>query len=123
MKLLLKFYLPVKGKILFDNQDYAMFFEKDVRRQFAVIFQDFEIYALSVAENILMRRAESAEDEKRVWDALEMVGMREKVASMPDGINTQVTREFHRRGRSFREASNKTGDRPRVRKRRRYLRS
>lgn len=101
VKLLLKFYLPVKGKILFDNQDYAMFFEKDVRRQFAVIFQDFEIYALSVAENILMRRAESAEDEKRVWDALEMVGMREKVASMPDGINTQVTREFHRRGAVF----------------------
>lgn len=100
-KLLLHFYLPSKGIIVANNIDYKEIEGKSIRDKYAIVFQDFQIYALTIGENVLMRKLQNEADEKRVWDALEKVGMKEKIASLEDGIFTQVTREFNRKGAVF----------------------
>jgi len=48
-----------------------------------------------------MRKLHTEDDEKKVWNALEMVGMKDKIMKLEEGINTQVTREFNRNGAVF----------------------
>lgn len=94
VKLLLKFYQASAGTIYYNHQDYSDLDEESIRKQYAIVFQDFQIYALSIAENVLMRKIESEDDEQRVWDALRKVGLEERVRALPDTIQTMVTREF-----------------------------
>lgn len=100
-KLLLHFYLPTNGVIWLNDKSYEELNSESVRSKYSVVFQDFQIYALTIGENILMRKVESKEDEARIWEALDMVGMKEKVESLEKGIDTQVTREFNRDGAVF----------------------
>lgn len=100
IKLLLKFYNPDKGKILYNDKDVFDIKEEDIRNKYSIIFQNFEIYAVSIAENVLMRECRK-EDEEFVWDALKRVGLKEKVEKLPQGIHTMVTREFERSGMMF----------------------
>lgn len=100
IKLLLKFYNPDKGKILYNDKDVFDIKEEDIRNKYSIIFQNFEIYAVSIAENVLMRECRK-EDEELVWDALKRVGLKEKVEKLPQGIHTMVTREFERSGMMF----------------------
>ena len=100
-KLILNFYLPSEGYIAIDGNKYEDIDQKSLRNRYAVVFQDFQIYALSIGENILMRKLHTEDDEKKVWNALEMVGMKDKIMKLEEGINTQVTREFNRNGAVF----------------------
>ncbi len=98
IKLLYKFYNPDKGDIYYNNQTIRDTKEDVIRRKYSVIFQDFRLYAVSIGENVLMRKVITSEDERIVWDALEKVGMKEKIEKLPDGINTIYSREFGREG-------------------------
>lgn len=100
-KLLLHFYMPTLGYIKLNDNYYNEIDSNNIRSKYAVVFQDFQIYALTIGENILMRKIESFEDEEKIWNALEMVGMKEKIEKLDDGIYTQVTREFNRNGAVF----------------------
>lgn len=101
IKMLLKFYNPDSGDIYFNNQTIRESKEKDVRNKFSIVFQDYRLYAVTIAENVLMRRVKSEEDEKRVWDALEKVDLVEEVKKYPKGINTIQTRELDEKGAAF----------------------
>jgi len=100
-KLLLRFYNPEMGIIKADDLFYNDIDLKSLRDRYAIVFQDFHIYALTIGENILMRKLKSKEDEEIVWEALEKVGMKDKIAALPEGLSTQVTREFNRDGAVF----------------------
>ena len=100
-KLLLRFYEPKEGQILYNGININEYDGKSLRDNYSIIFQDFQIYAVSIAENVLLRRCESEEDERIVWDALEKVGLSDYVKSLDKGINTQVTKEFNEKGVSF----------------------
>ena len=101
MKLLLRFYNPNEGIITFNGININEFNEKRLREEFSIVFQDFQIYAVSIAENVLMRRIKGESDIEKVHKALEKVGLLEKVLSFKDGIYTQVTREFDQDGATF----------------------
>lgn len=100
IKLLLKFYNPNNGSINYNGIDIRDVKEEDIRNKYSIVFQDFQIYAVSIAENILMRKYEDG-DEERVWEALRAVDLEKKIRSLPDGIHTCVTREFERSGMVF----------------------
>lgn len=102
LKILLKFYQPEGGTILLNGDDYATVSASSVRQAYTIVFQDYQVYATSVLENILMRPVkDKEEDEKLGWQCLEKVGLDEKVRSLPEGINTEVTREFESSGAAF----------------------
>src|SRR5438477_1327997 len=57
--LLLRFYDPLAGKILFDGVDLSKADPKEVRRQLALVPQDVAIFAMSIRENIRLGRLEA----------------------------------------------------------------
>lgn len=97
-KLLLKFYNPNVGEIYYNNQTIRETKEKDIRSKFSIIFQDYRIYGVSIAENVLMREVKTKEDDEIVIDALTKVGLYDKISKLPEGIHTVYSREFSNEG-------------------------
>lgn len=98
IKLLLRLYDCEKGNIYFNNIDVKNIVPNTLRSQFVTVFQNYQIYSLTIAENILLRKVTSKEDEELVIDALKKVGLYEKVSSLKEGINTTLTKEFDKEG-------------------------
>lgn len=93
IKLLMRFYDPEEGEIFLNGKNIKEYELQKYRALFATAFQDYQIFSLSVMENVLMRKG-TKEDEKQVMDALQMAGVSDKVASLPQGIHTVLTKEF-----------------------------
>ena len=70
----------------------------DVRDKSSIILQNFQIYSASVLENVLMREKRYIDDEEIVIGALKKVGLYEKIKTLPNGINTILTKEFSNDG-------------------------
>ncbi len=97
IKLLMRFYDPVEGEILLNGRNIKEYELKKYRALFATAFQDYQIFSMSVMENVLMRRG-AKEDEEEVVRALKMADVYDKVASLPKGIHTVLTKEFEKEG-------------------------
>lgn len=97
IKLLMRFYDPDEGEIFLNGKNIKAYELQKYRALFATAFQDFQIFSLSVMENVLMRRGTKA-DEDKVIKALKMAGVYEKVMSLPKGIHTILTKEFEEDG-------------------------
>jgi ATP-binding cassette subfamily B protein len=54
VKLLLRLYDPTNGHILLNGQDIRGYDITDYRQKFSTVFQDFQVYATTVAENVMM---------------------------------------------------------------------
>lgn len=104
IKLLIRLYEPDSGEIQLDNIPYSHIKKECISQTYSVVQQDFQHYALSVAENISLS-SEEAEDsrisENKVNVAIEKVGLKEKMESLPLGIQTPVTKEFDENGVNF----------------------
>jgi ABC-type bacteriocin/lantibiotic exporter with double-glycine peptidase domain len=66
LKLLLAFYEPQQGKIMFDDQDMTVTDTDDYRQNCGVVMQDGFIYNTSIAQNVAMQ--EKGIDKERVID-------------------------------------------------------
>lgn len=98
INLLLRLYDPDEGEIKYNNMNYRDVNVNKLRNQFIVIMQDCQYYATTLAENVLMKIPESQQEEEMVIDALKTVGLYEKVKTLPNGINTILTKEFSDEG-------------------------
>lgn len=97
VKLLLHLYEPTEGAVKLNGRSLSEYDQDSLREQFAVVFQDFKLLSLSVAENILLRPLKEG-DEERVTEALQKSGGWEKVSTLKNGIHTTLTREFDDEG-------------------------
>ena len=94
VKLLLRLYDPTSGRILLDGVDLREYDLDALRRQMGVIFQDFVRYELTAGENIGLGQVDALHDATRLLDAAESAGAAELVRQLPDGLDTQLGREF-----------------------------
>lgn len=95
IKLLLRLYDPTEGVILVNDIDIRKYNLKEYRKLFLCAFQDYEIFAGTIKENVLMGR--SGTDEE-VREALKRAGIYEKVRKLPNDIYTMLTKEFDEKG-------------------------
>ena len=100
VKLLLRLYDVNNGEILYNNDNYNY---KDInvlslRKEVGAVFQNVEVYAVTIAENILLKTPKTIEDFNLIDEALKFSGLDEYVNNLPNGINTLVTKEFDRDG-------------------------
>ena len=82
---------PGGGEVLLNGREYREYDIGSVRKLFGTVFQDFQIYEVTVAENILMREMKSEEDRILVEEALRYVGLYEKITALENGIQTVVS--------------------------------
>ena len=97
IKLLMRFYDVTDGAILYNGTDIRDYDLTAYRAKIAAVFQDYKIFAATVAENVA-GGACFAEDRPRVTAALNEATFGDRLAKMDDGIDTPLTREFDERG-------------------------
>ena len=68
------------------------------RKMLGVVFQDFQLFAFSVKENILLGMEP---DEERLNWAIEKSGLSEKVRFLERGLDTSISKEFDENGIEF----------------------
>lgn len=97
IKLLFRLYDPDSGEILVNGRNIKEYHLEKYRALFAAAFQDYKIFAFSVADNVLMERG-TKQPEQAVKEALTRVGVYDKIRSLPQGIHTVLTKEFDEDG-------------------------
>lgn len=98
VKLLLRFYNPDEGIILYNGIDLREYSVESLRKTIGTVFQNYKVFALTVGENVLCREVCDDSDDSLVHSALNKSGMLEKVDSLKDGVETVLTREFDENG-------------------------
>ncbi|MDE6740416.1 MAG: ABC transporter ATP-binding protein/permease [Lachnospiraceae bacterium] len=101
MKLIMRLYDPVSGQIIADGREIRDYDLQDYRKSIGTVFQDFKIFAGSVKENVLMDAATPGISEEPIKQALVHSGLEERLAALPNGIDTMMTTEFDNEGVNF----------------------
>jgi ATP-binding cassette subfamily B protein len=94
IKLLTRLYQPTEGRVLLDGRDLATWDETALRRRIGVIFQDFAQYHFMLRENVGVGSIEHLDDEPRIGQALDRGGAGDLVATLSQGLDTQLGRWF-----------------------------
>jgi ATP-binding cassette subfamily B protein len=94
VKLLSRLYEPTAGRLLADGQDIRSYGEDDWRRRIGVIFQDFNRYELTAAENIGFGAIELADDRAQVRAAAARAGILATLDRLPQGLDTPLARQY-----------------------------
>lgn len=98
VKLLMRLYDVSAGQILLNGRDIREYNLESYRAEYGTVFQDYQVLALTVAENVLMHKCENENDRKLVEHACRESGIWDKISGFEKGIDTLLTREFSDEG-------------------------
>ena len=96
-KLIMRLYDVTEGEILYNGINIKEYDLIKYREKFASVFQDYRIFAMTVAENVLIEEVDE-NNINRATKALIQSGVHEKIQSLPEKENTLLTREFDNQG-------------------------
>jgi ATP-binding cassette subfamily B protein len=94
VKLLGRLYDPDQGTILIDGHDVRDYDPAELRRRFAVMFQDYAAFQLSAGENIGVGDIARVDDARSVERAANEAGADGVITSLPDGFATTLGKWF-----------------------------
>lgn len=86
--LLLRFYNPVKGKILIDKKDISEYPISFIRSQIALVPQDLILFGTSIKENIAYGKPRASDEE--ILDAAKKANAHDFINSFTKGYETIV---------------------------------
>lgn len=89
IKLLLRLYEPTTGRILLNGKNINQYNRESYFKVFAPIFQDVNIFAFPLWENISLKTKEKT-DFTKINESLEMAGVKNKIDKLPNGINSEL---------------------------------
>ena len=98
IKLLLRFYDPNAGEILLNGKNIRNYPLCEIHKMFGVCFQDINCYSMTFRENIAMSDIDRKDEDKSIMAAAEASGANEFVASLVDGLETDMTKRFNNEG-------------------------
>lgn len=90
--LILRLYDPEQGSITYNDKNIRDYNVKNYRSKYGIVFQDINVYATTIGQNIAM--------DTRVYPDKEMQGimaslhLKEKIDHYEAGFNTQLTHEL-----------------------------
>ena len=96
-KLIMRLYDVTEGEILYNGINIKEYDLQKYRDKFASVFQDYRIFAMTVAENVLIRETDE-ENVKLAEKSLVQSGVYDKIRTLPNGINSLLTKEFDQSG-------------------------
>ncbi|MBO5294696.1 MAG: ABC transporter ATP-binding protein [Clostridia bacterium] len=92
IKLLLRLY-DAEGSITYGGEEIKDLPLEEYRDIFAAVMQDYHVFSLTVAENVLLRKKREGDDAV-VAAAIEKSGLKEKIDGFSKGVDTVMTKEF-----------------------------
>ena len=96
-KLIMRLYDVTEGEILYNGINIKEYDLAKYREKFASVFQDYRIFAMTVAENVLIEEV-NENNISRANKALIQSGVHKKIQTLPEKENTILTREFDNQG-------------------------
>ena len=100
IKLLLRLYEPTEGEILLNGVNVKDYNRHDYYQVFAPVFQNVELFAFPLAENISMQAPDET-DAKKAEECLQAAGLKEKLETLPKGVKTEVLKVIYDDGVDF----------------------
>ncbi len=98
VKLIMRLYDPTEGTILLNGVDIRRYNLREYRALIGSTFQDFQIFSMSVADNVLMGNEVEGDPQQAARRALEESGVYPVIEALPHGMDTTLTREFDDQG-------------------------
>ena len=96
-KLMMRLYDVTEGEILVNGINIKDYRLDMLREKIGAVFQDYKVFAATVAENVLAD-VYTQDKEQVVLSALSDSTFGDKLESLPNGIHTELTREFYNDG-------------------------
>nr|XP_011467282.1 PREDICTED: ABC transporter B family member 29, chloroplastic isoform X1 [Fragaria vesca subsp. vesca] len=90
IKLLLRLYDPLSGRILIGNHDIKNLRLTSLRRHISLVSQEITLFSGTVAENIGYKDLMTKIDMKMVEDAARTANADEFIMKLPEGYNTNI---------------------------------
>lgn len=94
IKLLLRLYEPTEGEILLNGVNIREYNKQSYYSIFAPVFQDVELFAFPLAENVSMQSPDKT-DKARAEKSLIASGFGEKLSELPKGVDTEILKIIH----------------------------
>lgn len=95
INLLCRLYDPIEGQILLNGIDIRKYRYDEYMRIFAVVFQDFRLFALPLGQNVA---AGAHYDRECVMDCLSKADFGDRLKTLPDGLDTPLYKELDKNG-------------------------
>ncbi len=97
VKLLMRLYDVTEGSIIYGGEDIRNYSTKDYRNIIGAVFQDYQLYGATLAENVAMNQIKD-ENTEHITKALHLADFGNKLERLPKGLKTNMTREFEEDG-------------------------
>lgn len=89
VKLICGLFKPTSGRILINGVDATLFDRNQYYQMFGAVFQDYDVYACSILENIVGDDT-SLEAREKAIDCLNRVGLKDKIETLPKQYDTSL---------------------------------
>ncbi len=99
VKLMCGLYAPDEGHIYINGVDINDLKKENLYALYSTVFQDFNILAFTIRENVACSRENV--DDARVMEALEKVGLGDKVKSFEKGLDQMMLKVIDENGTDF----------------------
>ncbi|MCR5510773.1 MAG: ABC transporter ATP-binding protein/permease [Lachnospiraceae bacterium] len=97
VKLLMRLYDVNSGEIIADGRNIRQYDVEKYRDTIGTVFQDFQIFAGTVEENVILDTVDKS-DEERVRRSLTDSGLIGRIDRFKNGLKTELTTEFSKDG-------------------------
>ncbi len=87
-KLIARLYDPTEGAVRYAGIDLRDATQRSLRQRVVVVPQEGFLFNGTILENVRLARAGATDDE--VLEALDAIGVRERFALLPEGLDTEV---------------------------------
>lgn len=98
VKLLMRLYEPTLGKIYLNDVDIREYDYQDYISLFPAVFQDYQNFAFTIAENVAFEDAYNPSNISKIENSLEKCGILEKVNTLPHKLYTYLGKGFEEDG-------------------------
>lgn len=100
IKLLLRLYEPTEGCILLNGEDIRSYKREDYYKLFSPVFQDVEVMAFPIAENISMKSTERT-DVTKAYNCADEAGLKDRIDGLSKGMLTELLKVVDEEGVDF----------------------
>lgn len=99
VKLLCGLYTNYEGEILLDGKNIREFCKDEYFSLLSVVFQDIALLPVSLEKNITLE--EETSDRSELARAVQLSGLSEKIATLPDGMDTPLIKSVEDKAVDF----------------------
>lgn len=96
VKLICRMYKADSGEILVNGKNIYEYDYLSYMNTISAVFQDYRLFNFTIAENISCQ-AQNA-DKERIENLVDEVGLREKIAELPQGIFSRFGKDYDQEG-------------------------